>query len=424
MFRQEAINNKKTKWRGRALLLPGVPAWVIGMLSLSFIVAFLSFIIFGTYTRRVNVTGEITTYPRASNVYSNVQGIVVNRFVSVGQTISAGDPIYQINLSKSTVNGVLSDNLRQDVSNQLERVSKIINRLKDNKKNTIEMLKNQKKQYLDAFHKSQKILQGAQEGIHVMKGSMDSYRHYQKKGLINKDQLTNQISLYYQQQNGLLNLTSQNEQNALQLTILESQIITQAAEFDNQIYRMELQLYDLKKELLNIDADGNIIIRALADGLIDSLSVTVGQMVSPGDSLLQILPKNIELYSLVLWVPNDAIPYIANGDQVNIRYEAFPPEKFGQFSGTVSAISKSPASPQEMQTYQGAPKGGISASIPYYKVIVSPKKETIEFGNKRFPLRNGMKADSTLFLEKRNIYQWMLSPFYDMKKSAMGPVHE
>jgi membrane fusion protein len=34
-------------------------------------------------------------------------------------------------------------------------------------------------------------------------------------------------------------------------------------------------------------------------------------------------------YYLVLWVPNEAVPYISVGDRVNIRYEAFPAEKFG-----------------------------------------------------------------------------------------------
>ncbi|WP_116429499.1 HlyD family efflux transporter periplasmic adaptor subunit, partial [Klebsiella pneumoniae] len=76
-------------------------------------------------------------------------------------------------------------------------------------------------------------------------------------------------------------------------------------------------------------------------------------MVNVGDSLLQVIPHNIAHYALVLWVPNDAIPYIATGDKVNVRYDAFPAEKFGQFAGTVSVISKAPASPQEMLTYQG-----------------------------------------------------------------------
>src|SRR5471030_98761 len=412
------------KWRGRALLLPGIPFWSIALLCLFFIIVFLTFVIASTYTRRINVTGEISTYPRAANVYSSVQGVVIKQFVTEGQEIIAGAPVYQIDVSRSTRSGVVSDNQRRDIDGQLERIAQIIRRLESSKKNTLAMLEKQKTQYTSAFRLSTDIMQRAQEGIRIMKENMENYRQYQTKGLINKDQLTNQIALYYQQQNNLLSLSSQNEQNALQITSLESRIQIQAAEFDNQIYQMELQRYELQKELINIDAGGVIIVRALVDGHVDSLSVTAGQMVNVGDSLLQIIPHNIVHYSLVLWVPNDAIPYISAGDRVNIRYEAFPAEKFGQFSGMVSVISRAPASPQEMLTYQGAPKAALTTAIPYYKVIVRPEKQTIVYGGKHMSLENGMKAQSTLFLEKRKIYQWMLSPFYNMKHSAVGPVNE
>ncbi len=77
MFRQKAIDNQKVKWCGQALLLPGIPYWAVAGLCIFFITAFLTFIITGSYTRRVNVTGEISTWPRAANVYSSVQGVVV-----------------------------------------------------------------------------------------------------------------------------------------------------------------------------------------------------------------------------------------------------------------------------------------------------------------------------------------------------------
>ena len=424
MFRQEAIDNQKMKWRGRAILLPGIPFWLTAGLCLFFLIAFLTFAIAGTYTRRVNVTGEISTYPRAANVYSAVQGVVVKQFVTEGQVIAAGAPIYQIDVSKSTRSGVVSDNQQRDIDGQLARIAQIISRLESSKQATLTMLEKQKAQYTAAFTRSTDILKRAQEGIRIMKENMENYRHYQTKGLITKDQLTNQVALYYQQQNNLLGLSGQNEQNALQITALESQIHIQAANFDNQIYQMELQRHELQKERLNIDAGGAIIVRALADGRIDSLSVTVGQMVNVGDSLLQVIPHNIAHYALELWVPNDAIPYIAAGDKVNVRYDAFPAEKFGQFAATVSVISKAPASPQEMLTYQGAPKAALTAAVPYYKTIVIPEKQVIAYDGKRLSLENGMKAQSTLFLEKRQIYQWMLSPFYDMKHSATGPIDE
>ncbi|EBA9223677.1 HlyD family secretion protein [Salmonella enterica subsp. enterica serovar Saintpaul] len=412
------------KWRGRAILLLGMPLWLTMLGSIAFITAFLTFVIAGTYSRRVNVSGEVTTWPRAVNIYSGVQGFIVRQFVHEGQSIKKGDPIYQIDVSKSTRSGVVTDNQRRDIKNQLVRVDNIISRLAESKKITLNTLEKQRLQYSDAFRLSSDIIRQAAEGIKIMKNNMENYRNYQSKGLITQDQLTNQVALYYQQQNNLLSLSGQNEQNALQITSLESQIQTQAADFDNRIYQMELQRYELQKELVDTDVGGEIIIRALSDGKVDSLSVTVGQMVNAGDSLLQVIPENIENYYLIIWVPNDAVPYISAGDKVNIRYEAFPAEKFGQFSATVKTISRTPASTQEMLTYKGAPQNTLGISVPWYKVIVKPEKQIISYDGKSLPLENGMKAESTLFLEKRRIYQWMLSPFYDMKHSATGPINE
>ncbi|EEC4837272.1 HlyD family secretion protein [Salmonella enterica] len=410
-------------WRGRALLLPGIPPLLVISVCIIFLTVFITFVIMGSYTRRVNVSGEITTWPRPVNIYSSVQGFIVKQFVTEGQEIRKGEPVYQIDVSRSTSSGVVSDNQRKDIENQIVRIANIISRLEDSKKATLQTLEKQKMQYQEAFERSTAIVRRAEEGIIIMKNNMNNYRTYQKKGLINKDQLTNQTALYYQQQNNLLSLSGQNEQNALQITSLESQIKIQAADFDNRIYQMELQRYELQKELINTDVNGEVIIRALSDGKIDSLSVTVGQMVSAGDSLLQIIPDKIKDHYLVVWAPNDAVPYINPGDRVNIRYEAFPAEKFGQFAATVLLVSKTPASSQEMLTYQGAPKNNQNTSVPYYKIVVRPDLQEIRYDGKFLPIENGMKAQGTLFLEKRKIYQWMLSPFYDMKHSATGPVN-
>ncbi|HEE1067074.1 TPA: HlyD family secretion protein, partial [Klebsiella pneumoniae] len=237
MFRQDALENRRMKWRGRAILLPGIPLWLTMLGSIAFITAFLTFVIAGTYSRRVNVSGEVTTWPRAVNIYSGVQGFVVRQFVHEGQSIKKGDPIYQIDVSKSTRSGVVTDNQRRDIENQLVRVDNIISRLEESKKITLNTLEKQHLQYSDAFRRSSDIIRRAEEGIKIMKNNMENYRNYQLKGLINKDQLTNQVALYYQQQNNLLSLSGQNEQNALQITSLESQIQTQAADFDNRIYQ-------------------------------------------------------------------------------------------------------------------------------------------------------------------------------------------
>ncbi|ENL4830190.1 HlyD family secretion protein [Salmonella enterica subsp. enterica serovar Teko] len=424
MFRKEALEGRRMTWRGEALLLPGVPPLVVTATCLLFLFSFLFFVITEDYTRRVTVSGEITTWPRPANIYSGVQGFVVERFVTEGQIVKKNTPLYQIDVSKSTRTGIVSARHHEDILNQIHQVDNIISGLRANKKATQDTLEKQRLQYATALQKSTNILHRAEEGIRIMKKNMDNYRQYQSRKLITKDQLSNQEAIYYQQQNSLLGLSSQNEQNSLQLTSIESQIQIQTAEFDNRIYQMTLQRYELQKELVNTDMESAVVIRALSDGKIDSLSVSTGQMVSPGDSLVQILPDTVKHHYLVLWAPNTAVPYISVGDKVNIRYEAFPAEKFGQFPGFIQSISRVPATTQEMRTYQGAPQNTSSFSVPYYKILVKPDRKSITYGGKSLPLENGMKAQVTLFLEKRKIWQWMLSPFYDMKNSTVGPVNE
>ncbi|WP_218784121.1 biotin/lipoyl-binding protein, partial [Klebsiella pneumoniae] len=47
---------------------------------------------------------------------------------------------------------------------------------------------------------------------------------------------------------------------------------------------------DYKNQLVESNANGNIIIKATTEGRIESLTVTKGQMVDKGSSLAQIKP--------------------------------------------------------------------------------------------------------------------------------------
>lgn len=175
------------------------------------------------------------------------------------------------------------------------------------------------------------MLANTQQGLSKMHENLSSYDKYLKEGLITKDQYNYQHSLYFQQQSAYQSLISQKMQLETQLTQLSSDKVTKAADFDNQISSQYNQTNDYKNQLVESNANGNIIIKATTEGRIESLAVTKGQMVDKGSSLAQIKPiGNIEYY-LILWLPNNSIPYVKVGDTINIRYDAFPSDKFGQF---------------------------------------------------------------------------------------------
>ena len=425
LFRQEAINYQKAKWMGKALLIKGYSAWFVFLLSIVFIIVLVLAVIFGTYTRRINVPGEITTQPRAINLFSTQQGFIINSHVKVGDKVKKGDPIYELDVSQTTQLGNVTQKTIESINNQIKNISEIIETLKENKQITLNALKQQIDEY-NKFHQDSLLLvKNAEKGMSEMYESMQNYADYQKKGLINNEQFNNQRYLYYQQQNSYQFLQNQIIQENLSIIQLNSELVTKIADFDNKISEYQFQLNALQRQLTEVNAKGTLIISAPSDGRIESLSVTDGQMVKTDDSLAQLIPANTDSYYLVLWAPNESVPYISVNDKINIRYEAYPYQKFGQFSGKIMSISKVPASSQEMSTYSSSPLSQNNINYQaYYKVMVSLDKQQMAKFNNKIKLTNGMKADITLFLEKRPIYQWMLSPFYDIQKSITGPINE
>ena len=422
LFRQEAIDNLKTRWLGQALLTGNYPTWIVILSTCIFITIFFIVVIFCDYTRRVNVYGEVTSIPRAVNIFSSGQGFIIHNWKQVGDNVKKGDYIYKIDVSRVTTSGNVSESIIQATQEQTHLIEDIIRKLEENKSTTLTYMREQLLQYEQAYQEAKISVDRAKKGMEEMKETMQSYVGYKKRGLINNDQMTNQRYLYYQQQSVYQNLNSQLIQQNLQTTRLKGDIITKAVDFDNQISQHRYELSELQRRLAEMDATGTIFISSPIDGKIESLSVTLGQMINSGDSLAQIIPANSKGYFLVLWLPNSSIPYVRMGDKINIRYDAFPYEKFGQFPGEILSISNVPVSPQELNSYSNAPRIQQSGTAePFYKIIIDISNDN---RSKSLKLTTGMKVQATVFMEKRPLYQWILAPFYNTYNSLMGPIND
>lgn len=424
LFRKEALETRSRNWSGKAVLLSDLPGRYVIAFTAAFFLLFFILITEFSYTRRVNVYGEITSVPRAVTVFSAQPGFIESCVVKPGQKIKKGQPLCSVNVSRTTASGAVNIRHRESIEKRIDTLTHIDMEIRHNRSITLAMLTEEKERYELALQHSAQAVIHAREGLGLMKENMDNYRQYQKQGLINRDQLISQTALYYQQQNDILGLDTQNEQNALQVLTLRSAMQTQASDFDNQLYQISIQKSALEGELADADAGGDQVIISPVDGTVDTLSVTPGQSVGSGDSLIQIIPATAHYRQLVLWVPDSAVLYLIAGQQVNIRYDAFPSEKFGQFPGKIFSVAHTPASWQEMATYSGSPARSVNAPETWYKVIVTPNSDQFHYKDSIIRAENGMRASVTLFLDERKLYQWIFSPLYDVRDSALGLIHE
>ncbi|HDM8453495.1 TPA: biotin/lipoyl-binding protein, partial [Yersinia enterocolitica] len=168
IFRQDAIDNKRNYWSGRSLLISGIPVWIIVTFTLLFFTLLMVIIIFGSYHRRVQISGELISVPRAVTVFSSQQGYVVSQFVNVGDKVKKGQPLYQIDISRTTTSGIVSQNQKASIEKQIGAIENIILRIKENKKVTVSNLNEQKLSYETALQHSAEILKKSQVGLSIM----------------------------------------------------------------------------------------------------------------------------------------------------------------------------------------------------------------------------------------------------------------
>ncbi|MED6029345.1 HlyD family secretion protein [Klebsiella pneumoniae] len=425
LYRKEAIEYKRHHWKGKALLLAGLPAWLVLSLSALFLTALVCALIFCKFTQRVDVKGEVITLPHSINVFAPQQGFIVKQFVKIGDVVKKNQPLYEIDVSRSTTSGNVSAAQIEVINEKIANSDNIIKKLEDNKNQTLSALNAQLKTTTDSLKETNRMLVNTQAGLKKMHDNLSSYDKYLNNGLITKDQYNYQHSLYFQQQSAYQSLVSQKMQLESQITQLNSGKITKAADFDNQISSQYNQSNDYKNQLVESNANGNIIVKSTSDGRIESLSATQGQTVDNGSSLAQIKPTGNVEYYLVLWLPNNTIPYLKTGDTINIRYDAFPSDKLGQFPGEIISISSMPASRQEMSEYTNVSNSGNQQQeLALYKAIVKIKDKQFEYDGKKLSLSNGLKAQAVVFLEERPLYMWMFTPVYKITQSVSGPIND
>ncbi|WP_240327071.1 HlyD family secretion protein [Ursidibacter arcticus] len=413
MFRKEALEYQR--WKSTAVLLSSIPSWLVFLLSFTIIVSFILYITFGSYTRRETILGEVVMQPHPIILSASKSGYISERYVEINQPIKKGDPLFKITLDRITDSGNVGINSINAIKEQISKLDRVIELVKANQVETLTNLEKQIAKNRKIYTDTEKYFAEVSKSTEEYHLTLKKYEDLMKKGYSANDEVALQRSRYFDQKSLRNSLQEKLIQQESAILSLENEIESRKTDFQNQIIRYELQQNDLEIRLLEFESVSELIINAPMDGLVESVSVTVGQVIREGDALAQMIPANKGEYQLVMWVPNSAISFIKPNDKINIRYEAFPFEKFGQFNGVIKHISTVPASLQELAFYKNIPVA--DPNNPLYKITVAISDQKVEYNNTSLAFLSGMKAEATVFLENRKLYEWMLFPLYNLTKN-------
>jgi len=138
------------------------------------------------------------------------------------------------------------------------------------------------------------------------------------------------------------------------------------------------------------------ILTSPIDGIVAKLSVhTIGAVVKPADPLLVIVPKGEELIVEAM-VLNKDIGFISEGQEAEVKLEAFPFTRYGVVTGKVESISRDAIEDEKL---------GL-----VFPCQVKLSQSFLKIGNARFELAPGLAATAEIKTNKRRIIEFLLSP--------------
>jgi membrane fusion protein len=179
----------------------------------------------------------------------------------------------------------------------------------------------------------------------------------------------------------------------------------------NQLAQIDRTLTSTGQELTESEAKRRIAVTAPESGTATTVIADAGQSVDGNRPLVSIVPAGAALRA-ELYAPSRAIGFVRPGDQVLIRYQAYPYQKFGHQKGVVESVAKTALPNNELNTI-GTPAGS-SNSEPMYRINVRLASQQVTAYGKQQTLQAGMLLEADVQQEKLHLYEWVLEPLYSL----------
>jgi hemolysin D len=153
-------------------------------------------------------------------------------------------------------------------------------------------------------------------------------------------------------------------------------------------------------------------LRATQDSVVKELSThTSGTVVQPGTVLLTLVPSEETLRAEV-WVSNEDIGFVRQGQPVKLKFAAYPFQKYGMVEGIVEHVSADSAdsgsSPHAATEANKQTPGKAPPLV--YKALVALDSMRLKMDGETFALAAGMQANAEILLGTRTVAEYLLSP--------------
>ena len=412
-FREEVGREQARSSMGSIVLIRPLSFALLTAAALSLAAVVLAYLVLAEYAKKAPLAGTLVPASGAIRVVAQQAGLVRDRRVREGEKVAAGEALLRLVDARATPGDGLVGSAT--VALAARRIAQV---------------RRQRDETRAASRAEQAAIAGRIAGLEAelleLGGEIEavaSRETLSRRSLARLEELGRRgfasPAQHQQKEEEALDLRSRRHASARARLALEREIAgLRAAAAETrarslaQLSALDGQVAALDQERIERRAQAEAVVNAPAAGTVAAILVEPGQVVASGATLLTLLPEGSPLQAH-LFAPSRCVGFIRAGQEVLLRYPAFPFQKFGSHRARVLSVSRTAIAPAELGF---APSDG--SREPLYRVKVALEAQTVAAYGRAEPLQAGMQVEADVLLDRRRLIEWVFEPIFSLAGRA------
>ncbi|NTG25127.1 HlyD family efflux transporter periplasmic adaptor subunit [Agrobacterium rhizogenes] len=401
LFRTEAMEHRR-RLRGEVMIAQPVSHGVMTAILGVFVVVGATYLMTGTYARKETVQGYVAPTGGLAQLYATKGGIVTRVLVHEGDVVTQGQPMVELSLETTGADGQVGEKLRLETQTRIQSIDTQMTAAKARFDEEGRRLSARVEGLGGELASQEQRLESERRLQALQTDDAGRYAQLQVKGSGTRFELSRRQQQILAQESVIHELERQKEQRQGDLNDARSQLAGLPAEQDDKLAQLQGLRSELEQSLAQLQVNRAYVMVAPVAGRVAALQAQPGQTAVAQSPLAALVPAGSNLEANLL-VPPRAAGLIQPGQEVRLRVDAFPYQRFGVVSGHVVQVSRA--------TYrEGELLAPIAFKDPVYRVTVSLERTSIAAYGEERPLTPGMTLIGDVITDRRHFTDWVLDP--------------
>ena len=402
LFRKESVQARAANAAHARVVLPlgyAAHSALVAAVAVSLIVL----LVFGRYSAKDTVRGYVTTTEGNVEVYSPSDGTIRSLLVTEGDRVQKGDSLAIVDTTRATGMPAAT---RKSITASLHRERSALLQQIEHEGQSFDVRDRGLRNEVLALEQRQALLEESakflEEGLLVSQNELQRLRSLDVDGFASRREQDRARGAVIDQEFRIRELKLLADSTRADIGQRHQALAELPGKRDSRLTELSAATHRLSVRIAESDARGPQHIVAPSGGLVSGLLVRAGQTVSINRPLLNLVPEDRQ-YCIELLIPARAIGFVRPGSEVRIRYDAFPLQKFGIYSGVVADVARSTVLP-------GDKRFRIPVTNPVYLARVMLAEQQVTSHGESRSLRAGMTLTADILRDERRIVEWLFEP--------------